>query len=521
MARFLLGSVLVIASASFAERPKLGVVIVVDQLSAEAFEARLPKVSGGFKRMLDQGARYRDLRFEAAPTITSAGHATIMTGTYPASHGIVSNEWVDWKTGKGVLSTEDHAYRTLDRPAAKQDGTAPTHLRVPTLGDALKAADARAKVVAISGKDRSGILLAGRSADAAVWFDSERPIFTTSTFYAATVPDFVTPTNQALGAALLKKLFAWGLPGGGTTGANPIPQGRHGDSEPDAEQPVLQPMLDAWEVELALAAVKSLKLGADEVPDLLAISFSGHDRIGHGFGAESPESLAEFLAVDRELGRLFDGLDRQVGKGAWVAMLTSDHGVAPVPEAMVARRLDAGRIDLKKLREVLEQEADARLGPGDWFAGNKTPGITATAQGREKVMAMAEALRAVAVQQPGVLDLLPGPQLEAGVLGPAAEVWRRGYVAGRSPDFTVVSKPYWIYSKKDVTGHASQWLYDRSVPALFVGQGVGKGTFERAEAIDLAPTFARLLQIAPPAGSQGAVLTSIFATEVSPPGRTP
>jgi len=521
--RFLVALALLLASTTVA-RPKLGVIIVVDQLSADAFEARAAKTTGGIRRMIDQGARFRDLRFEVAPTITSAGHATIVTGTYAASHGIVSNEWIDWQSGKGVLSTEDHAYQTLDRPPAKQDGTAPTHLRVPTLGDALKVSDARAKVVAISGKDRSGILLAGRSADAAVWFDSERPIFTSSTFYAPKVPAFVEPTNQALGAALLKKLFTWGLPGGGTTGANPIPRGRQGDSEPDAEQPALQPLLDAWQIDLALAAVKSLQLGADEVPDLLAVSFSGHDRIGHGFGPDSPEGVAEFLAVDKEVGRLFDGLDQQLGKGSWVAVLTSDHGVAPVPETMLARRIDAGRIDLKKLREALEDEADARLGPGDWFAGNKTPGITASAQGREKVLAIADALRAVAIRQPGVLDLLPGPQLQAGALGSSVEVWRRGYVPGRSPDFTVVSKPYWIYTKKDVTGHASQWLYDRSVPALFLGAGVTKGVHEQAEAIDIAPTLARLLEVPPPAGAQGKVLREIVAAAsgaVPPSGRTP
>lgn len=502
-----------VSSASLADqRPRLGVMIVVDQLSADAFDKRLPLAKGGFKRMVEQGLRFRDAQFQVAPTLTSSGHATIATGAYASVHGVTSNEWTDWETGKNLLSTEDPAYAVLDRPAAKQDGTAPTMLQAPTVGDSVKVHDARGKVVSLSAKDRSAILMGGRAADAVVWFDAERPIFTSSTYYAPSVPAFVAPTNQRIGEALLKKAFAWGMPGGGYTGQNPMPtgSGRQGDSEPDAEQPVLQPLVDAWLVDLALSAVKSMELGADDAPDLLTISFSGHDRIGHAFGPDSPEGIAEFLAVDRELGRLLDGLDRQVGKGAWVAVLSSDHGVSPVPEAMKERRVDAGRIDMKALRALLEQEADTRLGPGDWFASSKTPGLAATPRGREKLHTIADALRALARKQPGVLDLLPASRLADGSLGPAAELWRRGFFAGRSPDFIVVSRPYWIYGKSDVTGHASQWLYDRAVPLVFLGAGVSKGTAGTAEATDIAPTFARLLGVPAPAAAQGRTLDAVF-----------
>lgn len=508
---FLVG---VLALASLAEPPRarLGVFIVVDQLSADTFDKRLPLAKGGFKRLVDQGLRFREARYEAAPTITSVGHATLVTGAWASVHGITANEWIDWESGKSVLSTEDPAFAVLARPPAKQDGTAPTALLAPTLSDSIKVHDARGKVVAISAKDRSAILMAGRPADAAVWFDAERPIFTTSTFYAAEVPAFVAPVNQRIGEALLKKAFAWGLPGGGTTGKGPLPEprGRVGDSEPDAEQPGLQALVDGWQVDLALSAVSALQLGADDAPDLLAISFSGHDRIGHAFGPDSPEELAEFLAVDRELGRLLDGLDRLVGKGAWVAVMSSDHGVAPVPEPLVQRRVDAGRVDMKALRAKLEQLADEKLGAGDWFAGSKTPGLSATPKGRERLASIAPALRAAARKEPGVLDLLPAGPLSEGLLGPAAEPWRRGFFPGRSPDFIVVTKPYWIYSLLDTTGHASAWGYDRSVPLVFCGAGVAKGTAGTAEVIDVAPTFARLLGVPAPAAAQGRHLDAVF-----------
>jgi predicted AlkP superfamily pyrophosphatase or phosphodiesterase len=510
--RFLLLVALVSTSGQAQERPRLGVMIVVDQLSVDSFDKRLPLAKGGFKRLVDQGLRFREAQYQAAPTLTSSGHATLATGAYASVHGVVSNEWTDWQTGKNSLSTEDPAFTVLGRPAAKQDGTAPTFLRVPTLGDSVKVNDARGKVVAISAKDRSAILMAGRSADAVVWFDTERPSFTSSTFYGAEIPAFVGPVNQRIGEALLKKMFTWGLPGGGITGANsmPVGSGRQGDSEPDAEQPSIQPLLDGWQVDLALGAVKSMQLGADDAVDLLMVSFSGHDRIGHAFGPDSPEGLAEFLAVDRELGRLLTGLDQQIGKGAWVAVLSSDHGVAPVPELLKERRLDAGRIDMKALMVKLEQEADTRLGAGDWFASRKTPGFTATPKGRDRLNTITDGLRELARKQPGVLDLLPVSKLLDGSLGPSAEPWRRGFFAGRSPDFIVVSKPYWLYGTTDVTGHASQWLYDRAVPLVFCGAGVPKGAAASAEAIDIAPTFARLLGVPSPAGSQGRTLDAVF-----------
>lgn len=494
-------------AASAQERPRLGVVVVVDQLSVDSFDERLPQTKGGFRRLVDQGLRFRDARYEVAPTITSCGHATITTGVYASVHGIVSNEWTDWATGKNTLSTEDKSYSVLDRPATKQDGTAPTWLEVSTLGDSVKVKDARGKVVAISGKDRSAILMVGRSADAVLWFDAERPFFTTSTYYAQKLPAFVTPVNDAIAAALQKKAFTWSTPGAKGKG------GRQGDSEPDAEQPALQPMIDGWEVDLALGAVKELKLGADDAPDLLTVSFSGHDRIGHAFGAEAAESVAEFLAVDRELGRLFDGLDQQVGKGAWVAVVTSDHGVAPVPDRMKERRVDAGRIDMKALRAKLEQEADERLGAGDWFESNKTPGITTTASGREKLNGIAEVLRSVAIKQPGVLDLLSAERIANATPGSMEELWRRGYVRGRSPDFIVVPRPFWTYSRSDATGHSSHYLYDRAVPLLFVGAGVPRGSAGSAEAIDIAPTFARLLGVPSPSAARGRVLDAVFLTQ--------
>lgn len=496
---------LLAASPVLAERPRLGVVIVIDQLSSDAFHARMPKVTGGIKRLTTEGYTFYEARFEAAPTITAVGHATLMTGAYGQVHGITSNDWIDAETGKPCLSVQDSTYQVLGRAPQERDGTAPTWLRAPTLVDAVKSADDKALGLSISAKDRSAILCAGR-AGLAVWFDAEKPFFTTSTFYAKEPPAFLAPVNERLAKLVLQGAFAWGLPGGGTTGKSPqLPQ-RQGDSEPLAENPALQAPLDTAEVDLALDGVKALGLGKDEIPDLLTVSFSGHDRIGHGFGPDSPESLAEYLHIDREIGRLLAGLDTLVGKGKYVVVLSSDHGVPPVPELSAARGLDAGRVNMKALRELLDKELDEQLGRQDWFAGSKTPGFTFTAALRLRAQPQVERLRKLARAQPGVLDLLPLTNLE----GPQGRLYARGAFVGRSPDLFVVTRPYWTYGAHDKTGHASPWLYDRSVPLVFFGPGVKKGQGGTTEPIHVAPTLSRLLTVPPPAAAQGRSLDEVF-----------
>jgi hypothetical protein len=496
------------AAAVAAERPRLGVMIIVDQLSAEAFRARLPKATGGVKRMTQEGLTFHELRYEAAPTITSVGHATLATGAYGHVHGIAANEWVDAATGKLCLSTEDPLYRVLGREPQPRDGTSPIWLRVPTLADAVRGHHDAAKAVSISAKDRSAILTAGH-AGFAVWFDVEKPFFTTSTYYAKELPAWLRPVNERIAKMVLQGTFAWGLPGGGTTGASPeTPRaGRQGDSEPFAERPELQPLLDTAEVDLALDAVRALELGKDDVPDLLTISFSGHDRVGHTFGPDSDEGVAEFLHIDQELGRLFAALDAHVGKGRYVVVFTSDHGVPPVPSRSLQRGLDAGNVDVKGLMAKLEGELNLTLGKAEWFAGYKTPGYTFHPGQKAKAMKVFDRLRAIARAQPGVLDLYASWQLPEAPLG---VLYRRGLVEGHSPDLIVVPKPYWTYGLKDLTGHASPWLYDRAVPLIVWGAGVKKGQAGDAEAIDVAPTLSRLLGVPTPAGAEGHAIEAVF-----------
>jgi predicted AlkP superfamily pyrophosphatase or phosphodiesterase len=508
-------------SIAQAANPKLGVVLIIDQLSAQDFKARLPKTQFGFKRLTENGFVFDDCRYEAVPTITSVGHATLATGAYGAMHGIVGNEWFDREWNANRLSTEDKNYVVLGRDAMR-DGTAPTAMRIPTLSEMVKLGHPQAKAVVISGKDRAAILTAGK-ASMAIWFDAEKPFFTTSTFYAKEIPAWVKPTNDLIAQNILKGAFTWALPAGGITGKSPVlpplkkdvkdgkPATRQSDSEPFAERMEIQSSIDTAQIELALAAIKALEMGKDDVPDLLTISFSGHDRIGHQVGPEAKEALENFAHLDKEIDRLLKALDAQVGAGNYVVSLTADHGVAPMPEVINARGGAAGRVDVKAYKEVLEAELDKAYGANDYIVYSKSPGLSLSAHARTLLPKIFDTIRASAKKLPGVEDVLLASALNQ--YGELGQIYAKGYVEGRTPDVILILKPFFIYGTGDGTAHGSHYLYDRAVPLVFFGAGVPKGNAGYAEAIDMAPTMARLLHVPPPSGATGHALEILFSTK--------
>ncbi len=487
---------LCLQSLAVAAQVKLGVVIVVDQLSAESFRELSPKSTGGIARLRQEGAVFHQTVFRAAPTVTSVGHATLSTGTYGATHGIVGNDWFDATGDFTRQSTEDKNFTIVGRTPSVNDATAATFLKVPTLSETVKAQQGQAKSVVVSGKDRSAILTAGKAADAAIWFDSQQPMFVTSTAYATTLPAWLTAMNQRVLAAYEKV---------------PKADSVKGKEESAAEDMAFQASIDAFEVDVALEAIDAFELGKDDVVDLLSISFSGHDRIGHHFGPDSAESHASFVSLDLQLGRLFAALDKKVGKNRYVVGFSADHGVGKKAEVLQARGIDAGRIDIKSLRERLETALDAKMQPADWIVGFKTPGFALNRKLRGQLTPAAiEALKLAAQQEPGVSELLTLSEvLEGKSQGFYAQALQRGAFQGRSPDVFVVPRPFWMYGKNDAATHATAYSYDTAVPMVFLGPGVGKAKLGEAEAIDFAPTMAFLLGLPTPAGATGRVVLPV------------
>ncbi len=506
--------VVLCASLAFAaDRPRLAVLIVIDQLGSSTFDQRVPLATAGIRRMIGEGTWVKQLRYETAPTVTSVGHATLVTGTYPDRHGIVSNEWYDDALGRKTLSTEDDRYQILGRPPVARDCTSPWLMKMPTLGDTFKAWRKESKTVAISGKERSAILPAGYSADAVVWLDHQSGLFTTSTFYAKEMPAFLAGPNT-----LIAKSIASGtqftFAGGGFNARKRTIERHHlpdGGLEPMNEKFELQPLYEHAEVDAALAAVKAYGLGRDEAPDFLSLSFSSHDFLAHDVGPDDPEMEDDFRRIDIQIGRLLDGLDKEVGKGKYVVALTSDHGGGQNAELLKERRIDSGRIDgWVTVRNALEAEADAALGAGDWFVGFWTPGVSSTAAVRTRLHTADARIIAAGRKIPGVAEVISMPELnKPGTYGALGDLYRHGAFPGRSPDFIIVPRPYWMYGTRDSASHGTPWLFDRNVPLVLFGGGVRKGEIELAEPVDVAPTLAALVGAPPPPATTGRVLVPI------------
>ena len=502
--------------AAAAEPPRLTVVVVVDQLSQSDLERRLPRAQLGFRRLAQEGFRYLDARVESFPTVTASGHATAVTGAYPSAHGIVGNEWYDAAAGAVVQATEDARYPEVGAHPGRR-GVAPTRLLAPTLGDVLKIAYPRARVVAIGGKSRTAVLLGGHAPDAVVWLASEAPELTTSAYYGTTLPSWAGAVNARLAQKLSADL-SWDPAGPPVPAAaqkiNPPEVAAYAQARPhvlprDAPPPkksellFLHPLLDECLTDAAIEAIKVEPLGADAEPDLLALSFSGYDAIVHAFGPRSAEAEAAHDALDVQLGRLLDALDRAVGKGRYVVALTADHGGAPDPDALPAR-LSGGRVSAESYAAVSSAcakklGADCLLGPfssGGWNAAPKS---------RAGVLAMAGELAQVALAQPGVADFIPASEL-ARMGGERGRLLQHGHFPGRSPDFVLLLQPFWLYSPAAVTGHGSQHLYDRQVPLVLFGAGVRRGTGAGAELVDVAPTLGFLSGALPLPSAEGHVL---------------
>ena len=516
-----------------ASRPRLVVVIAVDQLRAEQLDRFRPYFgTGGFKLFLDRGARFTSARYEHAVTETCPGHAVILTGSYPMVNGIVANDWYDARRGRVVYCAEDS---TVALTGATGPGRSPRNLIGATVGDLLKVATGgRSRVITVSAKDRAAIMLGGKLADVAYWIVDSA--FVTSTYYRPDLPAWARTYNGT--RALSRHIGSrWErlLPAAAYAAVGPDDVPYEADiagmgrtfPHPIANRDAFDhsPFLDEVVADFAMRAVSAERLGRDTVPDLLGVSFSATDRVGHTFGPDSHEIMDDIVRLDRTLARLFAFLDRSVGLANVVMVLTADHGVAPMPELMAGgrarsgpRRMRPAVVDSAVNRALLE-----RFGPAPasgWVAYNGAPllflsraALAARRTGLAEAVAVA---RSAILELPGMSDALSGQELErlraaAMVSGPASDAVR-SYYPGRGGDLYYFLEPYWLVTEEPAgTGHGSAWAYDQQVPLLWFGRGIVAGVHRGPAAVaDIAPTLSALLGLTAPGGAQGRVLGEVL-----------
>lgn len=492
-------AVLCAALAAAAAPPKLVVAIVVDQFRYDYLTRFRSSYHAGFERLLTQGAVFTNARYEQFPTVTAVGHSTFLSGATPALSGIVGNEWFDRETAKTVASVSDDTVKLLGAAGA---GASPRRLLVSTVGDELKMARTGSKVVGISLKDRSAILPAGHMADGAYWFDPRAGSFVSSTFYFAELPAWVVAYNAS-------------RPADAYRGAHWLNHTMPADNSAYAELE-RSPFGNDLVENFVERAVQTEKLGQRNVTDLLAVSFSANDYVGHAWGPDSPEVKEVSIQTDRVFGKLFAFLDAAVGKGNVLVVFTADHGVAPVPEANAARRMPGGRMPPGVVRKAVDAALAAKFGEGKWILAGLGESAFYFDQDlirknkldpRDVQRTAADAARGV----PHVFRVYTRDMLLTAAVD--LDVGRRvmnGFYPPRGPDLYVLLEPYWLYGSGGTT-HSTTFSYDAHVPVIFMGPGIKPGRYDQSIAVnDVAPTLATYLDIETPSGSVGRCLSEIW-----------
>jgi hypothetical protein len=493
------------------DAPRLVLFLVVDQGRADYFERFASHFSGGIAHLLESSVDFRNTWHQHAMSKTAPGHATIATGSHPARHGIVGNSWFDRATGTTVDSDEDDRYS----PAVS-----PSRLVTTGLAGWVKAAYPESRVFTASLKSRAAVMLGGRDADAALWYDDETGRFTSSDYYPHGSPYWLQEFHEE---PLPDRLFgtAWELlpataaaiePQGleevergivrgrmprpiGSTKTAPT-SGYYGDFLGES------PFGDAYLGELAWALVENEGLGDDGWPDVLSISFSSLDYIGHRYGPNSPEVLDTLLRLDQVLDLLFQRLDRTIGLDNVLISFTSDHGVAAIPEYSSGRRF---WVEERSCVQRAARVLDKKFGRAAWLEADLVLDHAVLSR-RNVDAATATSLLADALEAcPGVERVWTEQEIagEAALSDPVGRLFHNSFYPGRSEDLLLQAEAGAILSNIE-TNHGSAHAFDRQVPWFLISPSLSarRVTVEVAT-VDIAPTVAEILGVTVPTPHDG------------------
>ncbi len=554
-------------------QPRLVLFLAADQFRGDfpdRFRDRLEP--GGFRYLLEQGHHFRQAHFQHSATVTGAGHATLATGASPAAHGVVGNAWYDRNQAARAYCAGDASCVSLDQRERDDRGISARNVLVPTLGDVLVGHYGDAcKVFSVSVKDR-GAALPGGAKGQAYWYSKQNGGFTTSTHYQAQLPDWVVGFNQRSSASSYTKRV-WELlrdsadyefaafddrrqERGSDGWDNVFPHTLPKAGEHLYRQFPYTPFSDAMTGEFAQEILRTQKLGQDDIPDMLAISFSSMDYIGHTFGPNSLEQEDNFFRLDRTLARLFAVVDELVGLENTLITMCSDHGIDEVPEFRnqlcewsragslpeafagvvnsgfgyeVGDNCDAARNEPAELVEHVSRElrdrlnVDKDLGLTYWHPSLYLDEPAIKSLGLD-VAAVEREAQAIVEATPGYARAYPRHELLQGkATGPLGPAVLKTFHAERSGNLVVVGEPFhYLYQSPAGAAamHGSPYPYDTHVPILMAGWGVVPGVTERRVApASIAPSVLRIMGLPDVPHMDSGILTeAILATDSEPTG---
>lgn len=504
-------------SSAYNGHPRLVVVIVIDQFRGDYLERYRDQFGdSGFRLLMDHGAYFPNCNYNYANTRTAPGHSTLFTGAYSNGHGIVANEWFDPKTRHMVTSVEDDDTRLVGITESKT-GASPHNLLADTLGDELKlATGGNARVFGISLKDRASVLPAGFGANAAYWIEPKTGAWITSTYYRPDLPKWVQDFNSGRPGKYWDR--EWKDAQGTVLASTAHRKGKDGSDAGFYEVVGSTTFGNEYELEFAKELVVYENIGRGPSTDLLTISLSPNDILGHAVGPDSPQMAQMALDLDHELADFFNFLGHQIGlANVWIA-LSADHGVSTLPDAVKKLHIPAANMGGARLEQQINDAITAKFSPGrpaayvkfDYPDAWLDEDAFASVHVRESD---AETAVGEAMKQAGLREYYTKSQLAR---GDAADTpMGHKYLNSYSPEgsWYVFGVPG-IYTVGGLKGtdHASPYNYDTHVPLAFYGLPFRAGTYRNPiEPIDLAPTLASLLGINAPTHSVGRVLTEALA----------
>lgn len=513
-------------------KPKLLVGIVVDQMRYDYITRFWDRYGeDGFKRMIKNGYTLKNAHYNYVPTFTAPGHASIWTGTSPRYHGIIGNSFYDKVLGKQVVPVENDSVESVGTQldAGKRS---PKKLLATTLGDQNRLdTQFKGKTIGIALKDRGSILPAGHSANAAYWFEGNAGHFISSTYYIDQLPNWVSNFNSSGKADEYIDTWETLYPIDTYVESGPDKNNFEGNLGGQTTFPYnLKKLSKKYKygiltrtafgnnltTDFALAAIDGEALGNDAITDVLTISYSSPDYVGHRYGVNAKETQDTYLRLDLEIARLLNGLDQKVGKGNYTVFLTADHGAVQVPAYLQSKKIAAGYFNTSAMRKDLEKHLKQKYDIESLVADISNRQVFLDYNKINKAALQREAvereIKHYLIGYPQIAEVLTRDMIERSSF--SDKIGKRikmGFNPKRSGDIVFELNPGVISYGKTGSQHGSAYSYDTHIPILFYGKGINQGmTTKPAEIVDIAPTMAALLGIAFPNATTGQVLYEVI-----------